>query len=100
MAGWRIGWLHGPKDVVSDVLKIHQHVNTHTCTFTQKAACACFKLDMDFLENYKKELSEKVIFLVDAISNYKCVSVCLPKGGLFAFVDISGTNKTSDDFAS
>ena len=100
MTGWRIGYLVADTDTVKIVSMIQQHTNTNTCTFVQKGACAAFALNKDFIDTYKMELSEKVSFMVDVLGTDKGLQLNPPQGGLFAFLNISNTNMSSDTFSS
>ena len=43
MAGWRLGYLAGPENIVREILKVHQHSVTCAPSFIQKAGVAAIK---------------------------------------------------------
>lgn len=99
MTGWRIGYLTANKEVIKIVSKIQQHINTNTCTFVQKGACAAFSLSNGHVSSYNKELKDKASLMADIIESNHWLSLVPPMGGLFAFLNISRTGLSSDDFS-
>jgi aspartate/methionine/tyrosine aminotransferase len=100
MTGWRIGYLAADDHrIIKTIARLQQHSITHTCTFVQKGACAAFDLPSDYILSYKKELLEKVTFLSRHLASNAKLDLVPPQSGLFAFLDISGSGLTSDEFA-
>lgn len=98
MTGWRLGYAVGPKTVIARMNKIQQHVNTNTCTFIQKGACAIYDHEPEHLISYVKELEMRVAFFDEAIQQIKIFKGTKPKAGFFYFVDISATGMDSNSF--
>lgn len=94
MTGWRIGYLVANDDLAKTIFKIQQHTNTNTCTFIQKGVCSAFNLPKDYLNNYKKQLQNNIQILNENLD------IIQPQGGMFAFLNISKTGLTSDQFAT
>lgn len=98
MTGWRLGYAVGPKTVIARMNKIQQHVNTNTCTFIQKGACAIYEHEPEHLISYVKELEMRVAFFDEAVRRIKLFKGTKPKAGFFYFVDISATGMDSNSF--
>lgn len=100
MTGWRLGYLAAPKQLMSKLSKLQQHINTNTTTFIQKGAVAALKIDQSFIHGYNEELKVKVDLLKEVVEkNSDKLSAVLPKGGIFAFLDVSKTGLDSDSFS-
>lgn len=100
MPGWRLGYVISPKEFTKKVIKAQQHLNTNTCTFVQKGACAAFSLPENYLENFINQLKENNCILEEVVENNPFLSLVKPEGGMFAFLDISKTNLDSDEFCT
>lgn len=99
MTGWRIGYMNVPNDFIYNIKKIHQHLNTNTPVFIQKGAAAAFKLNENYLDDYNKELKLKIEILKKMVEESSNLSLVLPSGGLFAFLNVSKTGLDSDAFS-
>jgi aspartate aminotransferase len=99
MTGWRIGYLAANDQIIKIVSKLQQHINTNTCTFVQKGACAAFSLGEEHIDAYNQELQNKASFLVDTLALNNKLRINPPSGGLFGFLNVSKTGLSSDDFA-
>jgi aspartate/methionine/tyrosine aminotransferase len=82
------------------VSKLQQHLNSNTAPFIQAAALRTFDLDLGFLKTYNDRLKNNLDYLAEAVTKTPALHLVPSVGGLFAFVDISGTSLTSDAFAS
>ena len=98
MTGWRLGYACYPSALGSRMLKIQQHMNTNTCTFIQNAMVRAGDIDMRYLDTYCKTLVQRSAQVAEAIELMPWLKLCQPHAGFFAFVDISGTGMSSNDF--
>lgn len=100
MTGWRLGYAIGPKAVVARMNKIQQHINTNTCTFIQKGACAIYRNVPAHIRPYVEELKKRAEYFHGSLAKSKMLNGTMPKAGFFYFADISKTKLTSNDFCS
>lgn len=100
MAGWRLGYALAPKDIIFKMNKLQLHINTNTCTFIQKGACAAFSCEPVHLDEYLIKLEQRVEVFDNFIKNSGILKGTKPKGGFCYFVDISGCRMKSNDFCS
>lgn len=100
MTGWRIGYLTANSEIVRVISKLQQHINTNTATFTQKAACAAFDINLTFLREYNKELEHKSQIMAKKLNQCDNLSIVKPEGGFFGFLNISKTGLNSDEFST
>ena len=97
MTGWRLGFACGPKEIMSQLLKIHQYAIMCAPTTSQYAAiealCNC---DED-VEHMHKEYNMRRRIMVSGFN--KIGLTCRePKGAFYAFPSIKSTGMTSEEF--
>jgi aspartate/methionine/tyrosine aminotransferase len=100
MTGWRIGYAVFPEKLRGKFFKLQQHINTNTCTFVQKGAIVALDGDKGHIMIYNNKLKERVMIINYVLKLQSIVSSVLPKGGLFAFFNISKSGMNSNDFAA
>jgi len=100
MTGWRIGYLVAKGPIMKTIGKLQQHMNTNIPPFIQKAALTALSIPDDFISEYNRQLDINYRALGAAISSGSILSMPKSEGGLFAFVDISGTGLNSDQFCT
>jgi len=100
MTGWRIGYAVFPKKLREKFFKLQQHINTNTCTFVQKGAIEAINGDKSHIMIYNDKLKERAMAIYNVLKSQNVVSSVLPKGGLFAFLNISKSGINSNDFAA
>jgi aspartate aminotransferase len=99
MTGWRLGYACFPKILRSKLLKLQQHINTNTCTFIQEAVNAAFDINNQYLVDYNNRLKYRIENIYQQfLHRNKNVSGILPKGGFFAFMNISKLGIDSNTF--
>lgn len=99
MTGWRIGYLVGPQEIVSNIPKIQENIVACATVPCQYAAIAALK--SDFVDSgYMRDAYEKRRnVLVEGINKIDKLSCKYPKGTFYAFVNIKETGMTSEEFA-
>lgn len=100
MTGWRLGYAIGEKSIIAKMNKLQQHINTNTCTFVQKGACAIFEHEPMHIAPYVAELQDRIDFFDAKINELPFASGVKPQAGFFYFVDISKTNVDSNTFCA
>lgn len=100
MTGWRIGYVNANLDMISNMLKIHEHINTNTPVFTQKAALAALEGPHDDLDSYIEKLKKRKDIYDNILSASDVLTGSNAEGGYFAFLDISKSGLKSDAFAT
>lgn len=100
MTGWRLGYAIGAHDIIVKINRLQQHINTNTCTFVQKGACAIYRHSPDHLPPYVAELEKRVGYFCGEINKLPYMSVVKPKAGFFCFADISPVKTDSNSFCA
>ncbi len=89
MTGWRLGYLAGPKEVVSAVGKIQSQETSAPSTISQKAGEAAYSHPLDEVYTMRVSFKERRDYLVDALNAIPGVRCFKPGGAFYAFPDIS-----------
>jgi len=100
MTGWRLGYAIGPGHIIAKMNRLQQHINTNTCTFIQKGACAIYQNQECHLKPYIQELEKRMKFFHEEIRKIEYMDGVMPCAGFFYFADISKTGMDSNTFCS
>ncbi|MCP4652466.1 MAG: pyridoxal phosphate-dependent aminotransferase [Candidatus Omnitrophica bacterium] len=99
MTGWRLGYLVGPQDFISEVTKIVDHTTSCACSVSQKAALAALK-DKKWQTDMVKEFELRRNLLFGGLTECDKITPVKPKGAFYMFCDITETGLSSFDFCS
>jgi len=98
--GWRIGYLCAPSELLPDIVKIQQHINTNTSSIIQEACISIYENGYGFLDEYVLELQHRSAFIYDCLKPFLKNELIKPEGGFFYFVNISQTKLNSNEFCA
>jgi len=90
MTGWRLGYLAAPRQIASQVLKVHQHSVTAAATFTQEAAACALEGPQDVVEYMVKEYEKNRALVVEALNAIPGIECKAPEGAFYAFPKVDG----------
>jgi aminotransferase len=99
MTGLRIGYVYGPKELVSNLWLVHQYTVACVNSLSQYVALDALKAPQGFVKDMVKEFDKRrhlVHNRLNAISGFHCA---LPKGAFYAFPNIKDFDLTSEEFA-
>jgi len=98
MTGWRIGYLAGPLEAVSGILRLQDHSTSCPSSISQKAAIAALKLDSSFIDSMVSEFEKRRNFIMQKLENFKLISYIRPAGAFYIFCNVSKTGLSSQEF--
>ena len=98
MTGWRLGYACAPKEILSQMTKIHQFAIMCAPTVSQYAAIEALKNGDSDIEMMKESYNQRRKFL---INSFKEIGIdCFePQGAFYVFPCIKKYNMTSEEFA-
>lgn len=97
MTGWRLGFACGPKEIMEQLIKIHQYAIMCAPTTSQYAAIEALKSCDEDVEHMHKEYNMRRRIMVSGFN--KIGLTCRePKGAFYAFPSIKSTGMTSEEF--
>lgn len=97
MTGWRLGFVGGPKPIVSQLLKLHQYAIMCSPTVSQYAAVTALQSCEDDIEEMRTQYNMRRRFIVDAF-NRMGLDCFTPQGAFYVFPCIKSTGLTSESF--
>ena len=97
MTGWRMGYVCGPKEIIKQLLKLHQFGIMSAPTVSQYAAVEAMRNGDRDIERMRDEYDGRRRYLVGGLRRIglPCFE---PKGAFYVFPDIRGTGLSSDKF--
>lgn len=97
MTGWRLGFACGPREIMSQLIKIHQFAIMCAPTTSQYAAVEALKSCDDAVAEMVKEYDRRRRLMVSGFN--KIGLTCRePKGAFYAFPSIASTGLSSEEF--
>jgi len=99
MTGWRIGYVAGSKEIISNMPKLQEGIVSCVSTFTQKAAIEAITGNQDAVKNMIDEYARRRDILIDGLNNIPGISCKKSPGSFYAFANIKSFGKTSQEFA-
>ena len=97
MTGWRMGYACGPKEIIAEMMKIHQYAIMCAPTLSQNAALTALKECTAEVDEMMASYEKRRKIIVDLL-NDAGLSCAMPKGAFYAFPSIKSTGLTSDEF--
>ena len=97
MTGWRLGFACGPKEIISQMTKIHQFCIMCAPTTSQYAAVEALKNGDNDILTMREAYNERRRYLIYRLKemNLPCFT---PKGAFYVFPDIRKFGMTSEQF--
>ncbi len=97
MTGWRLGYVCGPKEIISQMLKLHQFGIMSAPTMSQYAAIEAMRNGDGDSEKMRDEYDGRRRYLLEGLRRIglPCFE---PKGAFYLFPNISAFGLSSDDF--
>lgn len=88
MAGFRIGYASGPKDIIDAMVKIHPYTTLCSPTISQVSALAALKLKENKLKEIVSKYNRRRRFIVKRLNEIKGFNCIEPEGAFYAFPKI------------
>lgn len=98
MTGWRLGYAVGPKEIIKQMIKVHQYVIMCAPTTSQYAAIEALRNGDDDVVSMRESYDERRRFLLKALADMG-IPCFEPMGAFYVFPNISKFGMTSEEFA-
>lgn len=99
MTGWRLGYLAGPAELVTQLPKLQENIAACAPLPSQYAAIEAFSGNGDEPERMREGFERRRNVLVEGINQTGKLSCRYPKGTFYAMVNITQTGMKSEEFA-
>ena len=97
MTGWRLGIAAAPREITTQMLKLHQYAIMSSPTVSQFAAITALRECDDDIKKMRDEYDMRRRYLVDAF-NKLGLDCFTPQGAFYVFPCIKSTGLSSTDF--
>ncbi|MCK4637053.1 MAG: pyridoxal phosphate-dependent aminotransferase [Methanomicrobia archaeon] len=87
MTGWRLGYVHAPKDIIEGMVKIYQHSASCVTAFAQMGALEALVSEESerFVQKMVKEYRKRRNFIMKLIEKSDIFECKKPKGAFYVF---------------
>jgi aminotransferase len=99
MTGWRLGYACGPKEIIGQMIKIHQYAIMCAPTTSQYAAVEALRNGDDDVRMMRESYNERRRFVVYTLRSMG-LSCFEPKGAFYVFPCIREFGMSSEEFAT
>ena len=99
MTGWRVGYLAGPAELVTNMPKLQENIAACVTVPSQYAAMKALEEDDTVPNQMRNGFQERRDVLIKGINEIDKLSVKSPKGTFYALVNIQKTGLKSEEFA-
>lgn len=89
MTGWRLGYMAGPKEIVSACSKIQSHSTSNATSFVQKAAVTALRSCAMDIERMRQEFERRRNMVVYRLRALPGVSASQPQGAFYVMPNVA-----------
>ncbi|MEP9396125.1 aminotransferase class I/II-fold pyridoxal phosphate-dependent enzyme [Mesorhizobium sp. KR2-14] len=98
MTGWRIGWLTGPKDLITVLASLNLVTTYGLGDFISRAAAEALENGYGVKEIAERYAARRTVFL-DAVRGLNNITVRGSAGGMYVMLDVSAVETDCEKFA-
>jgi aspartate/methionine/tyrosine aminotransferase len=99
MGGWRIGFIFAPANIIDGLEKLQEHLLTCANSFVQAgAATALAEMPHSEVIELWREWEARCAMMTQGLNEIPGLKCAKPEGGFYAWVNITGTGYTSQEF--
>jgi aminotransferase len=99
MTGLRVGFVYGPKELISPLWLVHQYNVACVNSLAQYIALAALKGPQDFVKEMVCEFDRRRHLVYERLGDIEGFSCTLPKGAFYVFPNITHFGMSSEKFA-
>ncbi|NER81517.1 MAG: pyridoxal phosphate-dependent aminotransferase [Leptolyngbya sp. SIO1D8] len=100
MTGWRIGYLAGPKPLITAMNTLQSQSTSNVCTFAQYGAIAALVESQDCVETMRQAFEIRRASILERINAMPGLSAPIPDGAFYIYASIPDLGLSSLDFCS
>ncbi|WP_251862385.1 pyridoxal phosphate-dependent aminotransferase [Clostridium sp. Marseille-Q2269] len=100
MTGWRIGYVAAPDYIINTMKNINEGICFSAPTISQRAAIHALKNRNKIVSKITKEFKKRMEYAYGRIESIPKLSAIKPKAGIYIFLNIKETGKSSQEFCN
>ncbi|HEY5033195.1 MAG TPA: pyridoxal phosphate-dependent aminotransferase, partial [Actinomycetes bacterium] len=90
MTGWRVGWMIGPKDVVTAATNLQSHATSNVANVSQIAALAAVSGDLSAVAMMRAAFDRRRVTMAGMLDVIEGVTCPLPEGAFYCYPSVKG----------
>jgi aspartate aminotransferase len=90
MTGWRVGWMIGPKDVVTAATNLQSHSTSNVSNVAQVAAIAAVSGDLSAVAVMRSAFDRRRVTMATMLDAIDGVTCPLPQGAFYCYPSVKG----------
>jgi aspartate aminotransferase len=90
MTGWRVGWMIGPKDVVTAATNLQSHATSNVANVSQVAALAAVSGDLSAVAMMRAAFDRRRVTMAGMLDVIDGVTCPLPEGAFYCYPSVKG----------
>jgi aminotransferase len=99
MTGLRIGYVYGPKELISPLWLVHQYTVACVNSLAQYVAVEALNGSQDFVEDMVREFDRRRHLVYKRLNEVEGFRCALPNGAFYAFPNIEAFGMSSEEFS-
>jgi aspartate/methionine/tyrosine aminotransferase len=99
MTGLRIGYVYGPKELITALWLVHQYTVACVNSLSQYTAVGALKGTQEFVKGMLEEFTRRRNLVYERMNSIKGFRCALPKGAFYVFPNIEDFGMSSEKFA-
>ncbi|MDK7904984.1 pyridoxal phosphate-dependent aminotransferase [Winkia sp. UMB0889B] len=88
MTGWRVGWMIGPKDVITAAANLQSHLTSNVCNVAQRAALEAVSGPLTAVEEMRKAFDSRRRTMVKMLNQIDGFTVPTPQGAFYVYASV------------
>lgn len=90
MTGWRVGWMIGPKEVITGATNLQSHMTSNVANVSQRAALAALTGPQGVLDEMRAAFVRRRDVMVKMLNAIDGVTTPTPQGAFYVYPSIKG----------
>lgn len=99
MTGWRVGYVHGPENIVSKMGKLQENFSSCVNTPSQYACIEALNVSEKEINKMRSTYAARRKIIVEGLNSLPNVSCAWPEGSFYVFPNISLLGRSSREVA-
>lgn len=100
MTGWRLGYVIASRERIGAMLRVHQQLGATCCSFGQYGAAAALRGSQQCVEDMRAAYERRQALVLQRLAALPGLSCVPPRGGLYVYINVSGTGLDGTAFAN
>ena len=86
--GWRVGWMIGPKDVITAAANLQSHLTSNVCNVAQRAALEAVSGPLTAVEEMREAFDRRRRTMVKMLNQIDGFTVPTPQGAFYVYASV------------